>query len=233
MDGELALCPIAKNARRVLDMGTGTGLWAIDYAFQVIGVDLSPIQPPFVPPNVSFEIDDLEKEWTWTKKFDFIFSRMMLGCFENLPAIIKVAFDNLEPGGYLELQDMALPARSDDNTLHPDSYLSNWCNYCFNAGEALGRPVFPVTEYKTYLAAAGFEDIVETQKKWPINTWPRDKEYKELGAWAYANIAEGLEGLSLAYFTRGLHWSSEQTLVFCAETRKDLKDTKIHAYWPM
>ena len=147
--------------------------------------------------------------------------------------MIKVAFDNLEPGGYLELQDMALPARSDDDTLSPDSYLAQWCKLCLDAGERLGRPVFPVTEYKNYLAAAGFENIVEVQKKWPTNTWPRDKKFKALGAWSYANIAEGLEGLSLAHFTRGLGWSPEETRLFCAQTRKDLKDARIHAYWPM
>ncbi|KAF5547640.1 methyltransferase [Fusarium napiforme] len=199
LDGDLAVCPKAKGANSVLDMGTGTGSWAIDYAdanpqAEVIGVDLSPIQPALVPPNVSFEIDDLEKEWTWTKKFDFIFARMMLGCFTDFPQIIKVAFDNLEPGGYLELQDMSLPARSDDGTLHPGSYLSKWCRSCFEAGQNLGRPVFPTTEYKNYLAAAGFVDIVEVQQKWPTNPWPRDKKFKELGAWACANIAGGTPG---------------------------------------
>ena len=157
----------------------------------------------------------------------------MLGCFADLPAMIKVVYDNLEPGGYLELQDMALPARSDDGTLDPDSALAQWCKLCLDAGQNLGRPVFPVEEYKSYLAEAGFVDIVEEQRKWPTNMWPRDKNFKELGAWAYANIAGGLEGLSLAHFTRGLGWSSEQTLVFCAEVRKSLKSPKVHAYWPM
>lgn len=31
MDGELALCPKAHDAHTVLDMGTGTGQWAMDY----------------------------------------------------------------------------------------------------------------------------------------------------------------------------------------------------------
>ncbi|KAJ4044517.1 hypothetical protein NW758_006435 [Fusarium oxysporum] len=158
---------------------------------------------------------------------------MMLGCFTDFPQIIKVAFDNLEPGGYLELQDMSLPARSDDRTLHPESYLSKWCRSCFEAGQNLGRPVFPTTEYKNYLAAAGFVDIVEVQQKWPTNPWPRDRKFKELGAWACANIAGGLDGLSLAYFTRGLGWSTEETRVFCAHVRKDLQNPKIHAYWPI
>jgi hypothetical protein len=77
---------------------------------QVIGVDLSPIQPPLlvqpclkpqclsdfqysVPPNCSFEIDDLEKEWTWSSPFDFIFSRMMTGSFSDPEAIAKKAFE--------------------------------------------------------------------------------------------------------------------------------------------
>lgn len=36
-----------------------------------------------VPPNCQFEVDDLEKEWTWTKPFDYIFSRMMIMSFAS------------------------------------------------------------------------------------------------------------------------------------------------------
>jgi ubiquinone/menaquinone biosynthesis C-methylase UbiE len=32
MDGKLHLAPISKNPQRVLDIGTGTGIWAIDFA---------------------------------------------------------------------------------------------------------------------------------------------------------------------------------------------------------
>ncbi|KAF4993763.1 hypothetical protein FGRMN_6237 [Fusarium graminum] len=54
-------------AKRVLDLGTGTGIWVIDYAdenpgAEIIGVDLSPIQPNFVPPNARFIIDDIDEE---------------------------------------------------------------------------------------------------------------------------------------------------------------------------
>ncbi|KAL1987708.1 hypothetical protein VTN96DRAFT_2548 [Rasamsonia emersonii] len=53
LGGELYLAPI-KNPQRVLDLGTGTGIWAIQFAdehpsAQVIGTDLSPIQPKWVP----------------------------------------------------------------------------------------------------------------------------------------------------------------------------------------
>ena len=49
--------------RRVLDVGTGPGEWAIDIADQfplasVVGIDLSPIQNNMVPPNVRFYVQD-------------------------------------------------------------------------------------------------------------------------------------------------------------------------------
>lgn len=53
LDNKLGLAPPNdpnSKAKRVLDVGTGTGIWAIDYADEhpeakVVGVDLSPIQP--------------------------------------------------------------------------------------------------------------------------------------------------------------------------------------------
>lgn len=45
-----------------------------------MGVDLSPIQPDFVPPNCEFQVDDINKEWTFTdEEFDFIHVRFMTG----------------------------------------------------------------------------------------------------------------------------------------------------------
>jgi hypothetical protein len=72
----LTLAPIREPAR-VLDFGTGTGTWAIEFAIQhpgseVIGTDLSPIQPEYVPPNCRFEIDDIEDEWMFSTKFDYV-----------------------------------------------------------------------------------------------------------------------------------------------------------------
>lgn len=85
------LAPI-KNPHRILDVGTGTGIWALDVAEElpsakVVGTDLTrtyifptsievilsnpningraAIQPTWTVPNCSFEIDDAELSWTW------------------------------------------------------------------------------------------------------------------------------------------------------------------------
>lgn len=41
--------------------------------------------------NCTFEIDDLEKEWTWSRPFDYIFSRMMVGSFADFSAFTNQA----------------------------------------------------------------------------------------------------------------------------------------------
>ena len=51
---------------------------------QVVGVDLSAIQPRFVPPNCKFEVDDITKEWTYGEDhFDYIHIRAMTGCIPD------------------------------------------------------------------------------------------------------------------------------------------------------
>lgn len=45
-----------------------------------------------MPPNCRFEIDDLEKEWTWNKPFDFIYARCMEGSFADPEKIIEQAY---------------------------------------------------------------------------------------------------------------------------------------------
>jgi SAM-dependent methyltransferase len=100
-DGKLFTCDVDKGEKqihRVLDAGCGTGIWAIDFAdehpeAEVLGIDLSPIQPTFVPTNVTFVVDDLEKDWTFSNKFDFIYMRMLSASILDFPAMFKKAFE--------------------------------------------------------------------------------------------------------------------------------------------
>lgn len=59
---------------------------------QVIGTDLSPIQPNLVPPNVQFEVDDCCDEWLYTpNSFDFIHVRGLYGCVADWDRFYKQA----------------------------------------------------------------------------------------------------------------------------------------------
>lgn len=140
---------------------------------------------------------------------------------------------HLEPGGYLEMQDLTNPLACDDGTLHEGLELYRLGHLLVEASDKAGRPNNTAPRYKEYLEKAGFVDVVEKKHKWPLNRWPKDKKYKEIGAWTCENLTSGLEGLLLALLTRFLDWEPEEVLAFCTLVRKQLRDTSIHAYIPV
>lgn len=116
------------------DVSTGTGIWAIDFAdeypdTEVVGTDLSPIQPAFVPPNVRFYVDDVEDEWAFPpdQAFDYIHSRMMGGSVANWKKLFQQAYANLKPGGWFETQEFEAHYLSDDDpNLEKCANLRDW-----------------------------------------------------------------------------------------------------------
>jgi len=234
----LALAPLS-NPRNALDIGTGTGIWAIDFADQypnceVIGIDLSPGQPENVPRNLRFVVDDAEEMWVYSTKFDYIHCRLMAGCFADVPRVIQQAYDNLEPGGYLEFQDYGLPLRCADGTLEGTS-LEYWGIIMCEAARKIGRPMGTdaSANYRTWMEQVGFVDIEEKHFMWPSNAWPKDPYMKELGRWNQVNIMDGMEGFCLALLTRGLGWRKEEVDILVAKVTTDIKDRRIHGYYPM
>lgn len=69
---------------------------------EVLGVDLSPIQPRWSAKNVEFQVDDLEEEtWTWEEGwFDFVYSRTVLEGIKDIPRYFRNIYKHLKPGGY-------------------------------------------------------------------------------------------------------------------------------------
>ena len=130
---------------------------------------------------------------------------------------------------------MVLPLGCDDGTLPEDANIFRWLAAVMEGMEKMGRP--PMTadtqQWKDLMEEVGFEDVTQTVYRWPMNRWPRDPHYKKLGMWSQVNIDAALEGASLAPITRGLGWSKDEVLVLVAKTRKDIRDTNIHAYWPV
>lgn len=98
LDNKLHLAPVADDITHVLDIGTGTGIWAIEFAHQhpscdITGTDLSPIQPDQVPSNVRFVIDDAEEQWAFNQKFDYVHVRVMIISIRDWPRFIGQGFE--------------------------------------------------------------------------------------------------------------------------------------------
>ncbi len=87
--------------------------------------------------------------------------------------------------------------------------------------------------YEAELKRAGYTEIDSKPTVWPMNRWPKDKKFKEMGMWNCENMTSGLSGFTMALGTRVYGWTAQEVEACIVNVKKEMEDTKIHAYWPM
>ncbi|KAL3424472.1 methyltransferase domain-containing protein [Phlyctema vagabunda] len=232
LGGKLFLAPI-KNLQRVLDLGTGTGIWAIEMgdehpSAEILGIDLSPTQPSMVPPNVRFEIDDIEKPWTFHDNFDLIHSRFMAAAIADWPVYVAQAYKHTRPGGWCEFKDFDFSTTTPDDSLPENSYIVMCHENTKKCCEVLGREYSPGPKLKERVEAAGYENVTEIVVPVPVGIWPRDRKLKEIGAWNYTILNEGLEAICMRMWTAVLGMTADEVVVILAKMRSEMRDKRIH-----
>ncbi|KAL2073303.1 hypothetical protein VTL71DRAFT_10627 [Oculimacula yallundae] len=235
--GRNHFAPLSKP-ERILDLGTGTGIWAIEMSdeefpsAEIHGTDLSPIQPEEMPENVHFFIDDAsEDNWlVQPASIDYIHTRVLLGCFERPQDVIRRAFYYTKPGGYVESQEILTTPFCDDKTMPKDWPFIEWSNFLDQASTRANRPVRIAHKLKRWYEEAGFVDVQERIIRMPINPWMKDKHGKTLGRLNEANILEGLGGWTMGPFSRMFQWNKTEIEVYLVNVRKSISDRSVHAY---
>ncbi|PLN80420.1 methyltransferase [Aspergillus taichungensis] len=234
LSGELCRAPV-KNPGRVLDIGTGTGIWAIDYAdehpeAEVIGNDLSPIQPSWIPPNCRFEVDDYEAPWSYSQPFDFIHGRELEGFVRDYDRLFTQALANLKPNGWFEIASIEVTSTSDDGTHHKAKCLMEAVENMHTASETFGKSMKTVSTWKGRMEKAGFVNVHEDIYKLPQSPWPKDPKLKEIGRYHQVNMFEAMGPYTYALFTRVLGWPRERIEALVAGSKNELKDLSNHLY---
>ncbi|KKA22137.1 TAM domain methyltransferase [Rasamsonia emersonii CBS 393.64] len=197
---------------------------------QIIGTDLSPIQPQWVPPNCTFEIDDYETEWVYTRPFDFIHGRELAGFVADYGRLFSRAFKHLKPGGYFEIQTVNPTVFSDDDSLEKAKNLRHWVAEMHKASEQFGKSMTVVETWKDELIKAGFEDVHREVIKFPIGPWAKDKKLKEIGKYHQAQVIDAIGSYTPALFTRILGYTREEAEVLCVAVRNEIRDRTLHLY---
>ncbi|PGH00883.1 hypothetical protein GX51_05547 [Blastomyces parvus] len=234
MKDKLFLAPIGDAPGRVIDICTGTGIWAIEFAdlfpsAEVIGNDLSPIQPKLVAPNVKFIIDDVEDEWGYENDpFDFVHARYLTGGVKNMPRLLEQTFACLKPGGWAEFQDWDAMVQSADGTIKGTS-IERYFIHTLPAFEKAGYMTRVGIYLEGWMKDAGFVNIQVHKYLVPLGTWAKDKHYKTVGAYNLLQFEESLEASAVAALTRIENWSKTEVDILIAKTKQDARNPKIHS----
>lgn len=184
--GVLALAPVSAP-RNVLDIGTGTGIWAIEFGSytplssshrcvnkaaytpaaeqnptsHVIGTDLSAIQPDVGGlPNCEFIKDDMEEEWIQYPNFDYVHVRIMFTCFDDARKVMRHAYQNLNPGGWIEYQDYD-PEIHQENPGFRGNAHQRWLRAIIEGAAVLGRDILVTQKYRAWLIEEGCKSLTD------------------------------------------------------------------------
>lgn len=237
LDGKFWLAPLSPTSTTILDIGTGTGAWPIGVAdatpsAQVVGVDLSPIQPLFVPPNVEFLILDVEDDWQFEQEFDLVHTQYMnagsIGCWATF---YKQAFTALRPGGWVENHELDMHFMIDGVELPTTSALGLWAKLWDQGLQELrkqGR--CSPGSMRDQMSGEGFRNISTEIRHMPLGRWSEDQQEQEAGRLNLHSLLIGISGLSLKPFVEGLGWSRARTEILLMLVRQELCNIQSRTY---
>lgn len=247
---------------RVADVGTGTGIWAIQFAQQhpdvhVVGFDLEvpTLHPDCTQPaNVHFAIQDLMATWPTeglaAGPFDLIHCRQVLLNVPDPAAVLRRLFENLRPGGLVEIREYWNPMVSERDDVVGDHeksgkdtdipLLVEWHRGTVQAAATLGCDHGYAARLPDSLRNAGFSEVQVRDSKVPLGGWApdggrqQDERTRQMDALLCKMIEAGAPVMTREMFVKGLSWTEERAAKYAVRVvdefrRADLGLDKIYA----
>ncbi|KAK5053185.1 hypothetical protein LTR84_002159 [Exophiala bonariae] len=235
--GKPYLAPLGSTPQKILDLATGTGLWPIEVAdqtpsAQVIGVDIAPIAPLLVPPNCSFEIDDIERTWSWSKSsFDLIHIREPLYCIRDWDRLFNQIYTHLKPGGWVEIACTYMrPIRRGGKSAITSEF-TRMCDQLMSASEILGTSSRFPPQLTKNLRNRGFVNVVENVFETPTTPYATTDLDQKIGLLEMLNLDMGTPSIGLRIMERAFGWSEAETEMRMQSFKKSSRMLRRGAYF--
>lgn len=170
-------------------------------------------------------MDDAEDQWNFRSHFDLIHARASVLCWRNYATFVSEAYQALEPGGWLEMQEFNhRPVFYGETSKR--SAIKKYCDLIVQGAQSQGISVTGFSEMKNLMTARGFVNIEEKRFIWPLGTWAKGRHHRNLGILLKQNFLMVVEALALRPLSH-LGWSQEEIQVLLAEVRRELQDNSV------
>ncbi|EHK17112.1 uncharacterized protein TRIVIDRAFT_42428 [Trichoderma virens Gv29-8] len=230
-DGELTLAPLEEPPTHILDVGTGTGDWAIRMAemfpeCEVVGTDISAIaETESVPVNVFFEIEDAEDWDRPPDHYDMIHMRWLAGSFRDWGFVYDCAYYSLKPGGWIEVIDFdGFDGLVCIDHFPPESPIHTLVKDIHEAAELAGRKLSMDHLDAGHLIDAGFVDVRVMEYSLPMVFGEPSVDR----LWLMALI-DGVEPSALRLLTEHMGWDPEECKAVCEQVAREMANLSRNA----
>jgi len=232
LQGRLHTVPLPDHPSSILDIGCGTGVWALAMALahptlQVTATDLTLPKDLTPPTNLTFIEADADEKWL-LGQFSFIHGRMLTSGIHNWSKFLAQCWEHLEPSGILELLDICHPFRAEDPATNETS--SAFIQFGYAAEKAWARSGLDYrasTKHVERLNGLGFINVREEEAKWPLGEWAETEMEREVGKITLGNFQKFLDMAGIHILTSNSGMSEQKARELVTAAQEDLTENAV------
>lgn len=241
--GGLYRAPLdASHIKRVLDIGCGTGNWAIDYAkqnpnAQVVGFDVTG-SPEWstAPSNCKLIEANGEDDSAWASlgdNFDYIHARLIVVSIRNWPSLFERISKHLNSGGWFEIQDLQFPTHCVNGSTAAESKVVAWGELMSSGMQKFGLDPYAMNQFPQQMQHVGLMNAKTDEFKMMSGPWGDNDHERELGKMGNKNYHMGFRGFTTTVMKGAHGYTDEQVEEQVRGVLEEIDTLKYKTYVPV
>jgi len=228
--------------KNILDLGCGTGAWAMDMATDfphcsVVGADVSPMDVGLAPRNLRIDVCDANEGLTryQNAQFNLVNARLIAMGIKNYPSLIGEISRILKPYGFLQLQEWDFfVVDAQKQQVGTESWFGRWCAALRHGLAFRSASINAAEGLDDMIRAQGTFNFVQQQNVWmPIGPcFPKDTaegmRLNLVGEFMRENVKAFIKGGKTLIIGSGMGVEEYDTLAFHAT--REVQDVSLPMY---